>query len=610
MPLHGWLLEPWRREAHRLEKDTGGGAEGQDLRELWADVFERAVLGWSQAAVEGKGVVEKALAYHEQTSGWVETRSRWYDLVNTAVCRHNKCRSLKCKAAHPFVFIVAIDDVDLQVEHVPHLLHAIRLLHHPNVVYVLTGNMEHLRFVLELDYIGQHGVRPLDLERSAEQDLSKAQSVSKAQSLSGRIKSYSCTLRDALLEKALPSHATLTLPLLSLEEVLSMHVDTGGDAETVEALFDKLWPKTTKEQAWPEIAKLTQGLRVVTARHAQHAIDKHLSDLTTAKKAKTFAAELFGTELDKQDRIALRGRLTTLLGPVFQTWEGDQLSIELREQPLFAFASQFGEADYNLKEGANRAAVLQCVVDKKLVEAPGLDWQPEAGVATTSVQWKSDISGIAGNALFHWPWLNRPTVGEILEMGDLANAMKDGAGGAKDRENLHKEILLVWLRKNIRWQRQREGHTDAKIISKTMKIIANELKLLCNHKTPLTKNDARRWVRELMVMTAPYFGLSDTIASALRKEFKSLATDPKDPENRKNRKELGKEEIRMVRNAIIVWRRTDALQRGQALDIIDDPTSPEVDDAVDDFLKKREEMSPNDLWWKFRLTMPAKEVKT
>lgn len=587
MPLHGWLLEPWRKEARHIEMDAGGRPEGKDLRELCADVFERAVLGWSQATVEGKGVVEKALAYQEQASGWVETRSRWYELVNTAVCRYDRCSSTNCKAAHPFVFVVAIDDVDLQVEQVPHLLHAIRLLHHPNVVYVLTGNMEHLKFVLELDYIRQHGVSALDVERLADQRLSKQQT------LSGRIKLHSCTLRDALLEKALPSHATLALQPLSLEAVLGMHVGGDGGATTVAHALD---------EPWVSIAREMHDLVIATARRAQHAIDKHLHN--SGKRDENFAtgfiADLCGTSADERNRIPLRGRLTTRLGSVVQKWEGDRLSIQLREQPPFVLQPQFDEAEYQDGEVANCAAVIQFAVEEELASTPNLVWTPDAGIVTTEVRWECDVPGVDGLALFHWPWLVRPTVPEVLKLGALATKMRSSAGEGSDRSHLDQEMILVWLRQNIEWQCEREGLSDEQYSSlTTLKAIATALQRLCVQELPAIKDDALRWVRELVVMTAPYFGLPDQIALDLREAFMEFVPDLK---------EIAREEQRVVENAIHALRLETGHRRGQFLEGKGGPSSPQFDEAVKGFLKERQRMSPDNKWWAWRDEKAGKEI--
>jgi hypothetical protein len=229
LPLHGWLLEPWRKLAVEIEKESRTGVDNGDLSELWADVFERAVLGWSNASAQGKSVVERALAFQEQALGWSDMRNQWHKLVNTAVCRTSRCTDSRCRANHSRVFVIAIDDVDLQVEHVPELLHSMRLLHHPNVVYVLTGERQHLKFVIELDYIRRHGGKDL---------------VSKTD-LEPNIRRHSVLLRDSILEKALPSHAVLELPLLALDDVMKMYVKSEaqqeGKSETVRQRLSPKW---------------------------------------------------------------------------------------------------------------------------------------------------------------------------------------------------------------------------------------------------------------------------------------------------------------------------------------------------------------------------------
>lgn len=574
MPLHGWLLEPWRNEARRHDKNPGGCADGKNLTELWADVFERAVLGWSQATVEGKGIVEKALAYEEQASGWVDMHNRWHELVNAAVCGAHRCSSKGCRAGHPVVFIIAIDDVDLQVEQVPHLLHAIRLLHHPNVAYVLTGHMEHLRFVLELDYIRRHESNHRHVEHSAVRDLSD------------RIRSYSCLLRDALLEKALPSHATLSLPLLSLDSVLSMPTGSDGIILTVKGALGK---------PWDDFAIPMKDLGIVTARHAQHAIDKHLHTPRMEDEAVAikFIADVCGTTVDDRGRVRLRGRLTTHLGPVFQTWEGDRLSIQLRDQPRFALQRQFNEAEFQIDEEANRAAIIQFAVEENLVDAPGLVWSPDAGVVTTDVRWKSNVDTVDGNALFHWPWLVRPTVTDVLKLGEVAEQMKRGAGEGIDRDNLSQEMIVVWLRQNIEWMCQQEGLSDDYYASlRTLNEIAASLKRLCQKGNSFGL-EARRWVRELVVMTAPYFGLPDEAASSLRKALESQGLVP-------DCKKIKEEEHDMVMNAIVVWRLDTARNLGRSFEGKDGPSSPKFDEAVTDFLNKRQEMSKDNDWWAWR----------
>jgi len=568
MPLHGWLLEPWRKEARRLEQGAGACADGKDLVELWTEVFERAVLGWSPATVDGKGVLERALAYQEQASGWIDTRDHWYNLVNTAVCRFFKCTLKDCKAAHPFAFVVAIDDVDLQVEQVPHLIHAIRLLHHPNVVYVLTGNMEHLSFLLELDYIRQHGANIGDVEPSSFRRYAGNRSLSEG------IKAFSSSLRDALLEKALPPHSRIELPLLSLETVLNMYVGSKGGASQV---ADMLTGR------WRDLAAEMKSLRIVTVRRAQHAIDQHLStpDKAVEDPSVRFIADICGASVDDRGRISCPGRLTTLPGPVDQTWEGDRLTIQLRGQPSLALQLQFMDSNFREGEEANRVAAIRLAAERGLAKAAGLVWSPDAGIATTEVRWESTVDGVDGLALFHWPWLVRPQLSEVLLLGELAKSMIAGAGNAVDSYNLDQEMVLVWLRQNIEWQYHRANLSgDSWLLPTTWNDVVDVLRRLCAEKS--TSDDACRWVRELLIMSAPYFGLPDHIASILRAKVSRLVPE---------QSMITVEENRMVGNAILVWRLENARRLGRSSDSLDNLSSAQVDEAVSDFLRQRDAVS-------------------
>ncbi len=120
-----------------------------------------------------------------------------------------------------------------------------RILDHPNVAYVLTGNYEHLRFVLKLDYMRRHEHRMRD-HRAGEQQVDD--------DLWTDIEMHSDRLCDALIEKALPSHARLALPYLSFDDVLKL---AAGD-KTVKASLDG----ATADH----LSTVAGGLPMITAR--------------------------------------------------------------------------------------------------------------------------------------------------------------------------------------------------------------------------------------------------------------------------------------------------------------------------------------------------------
>ena len=464
MPLHGWLLEPWRREAKRLDETDTGARGSTDLTEQLAELFERAVTGWTPAHAEGRGVVEKALTYQEQASGWLETHRLWCKFVGAMLCRRCRCSRDRCRHAHQFVFVIAIDDVDLQVEQLPQLLHAVRLLHHPNVVYVLTGNYEHLRFVLKLDYIHRHG-RGSYGYRHGEKQIDKA--------LWDDIKAHSARLRDAFLEKAVPRHAMLTLPHLSFDDVLKF---AAGDQTVKDTLHAPTWEKV--------LPAATRSLPIVTARRAQRVIESHLArpELRTEKLAAALKlTEADGKDADDKKKIAatleliaalcetsieveektdlnakptftMQGELTTQLGPILRVWKGDRLKVELTDQPSFVFAPDFDETRPQIKEEAHRALLVQLVTEKTnaLVVAHTLEWTPDAGIASTHVEWEPNSTKVDWMAVFHWPWLVKPSATRALELKDLARKMSDLATGSSLSDPKDVEVMVAaWLLENI-----------------------------------------------------------------------------------------------------------------------------------------------------------------
>lgn len=587
MSLQGWLLEPWRGLAEQLDKKGKGPSDSVDLTEQFASLFERAIIGWTSAQTEGQGVVEKSLSYQQQASGWLETKKKWRDFVGAMVCQWCGCSDRKC-TGHRFVFVVAIDDVDLQVEHLPQLLHAIRLFHHPNVAYILTGNMDHLRFVLELDYIRRHELRahPHHHRDDGPKDV-----------LSLEIQKHSRTLRDAFLEKALPKSAQIALPYLKLDEVLSFPVDS--KAESVRHVRDTLHEPTLK------VLLKASHLKIVTARQAQHAVDRHLEHMggNAAGIAEThrFVADLCNTEIEsrgeqkqepdsKKDpdskdptELTIRGELTTTLGKTLKVWKGDNLKLVLSDQPAFEFFPEFGDEPTPLREDAHRALLIQLLAEQENapIVAYGLEWAPVAGVMTTQVKWKPKSNKVDPTAIFHWPWLQVPSAAEVLEFGKLSAELRRAADG-KSLADPQTELLAEWLLKNLDWRlnaslrngkkldREKLPRLNAKS-ENFLKVFSKCLKDLSESNDEM-KAEVRRWALELYVMTAPYFGLATELAKVLREAVRETVKELTGKDF--TEKEISDEQNKMVQNAIIESRD-------------DGVNSPELDSLAKEFLAER-----------------------
>src|SRR5207253_2527688 len=108
------------------------------------------------------------------------------------------------------------------------------------------------------------------------------------------------------------------------EEVLNL---AAGEKVTVKSTLDDATLKRLPEAAY--------NLRIITARQAQHAIDRHLKHLkvntNVSSATHQFISDLCGTEIeiekvsDGQTKFTMPGELTTRPTKVLRAWKGDGL---------------------------------------------------------------------------------------------------------------------------------------------------------------------------------------------------------------------------------------------------------------------------------------------
>jgi hypothetical protein len=508
MPLHAWLLEPWRLF---LKSDKNGlpascGGDDEDLSEKLADLADKAIAGWTRARDVDGGTVARTIAYREQTAGWLETRDTWRTFVDAVVCRYNRCdKNRGTHGRHRHLFVVAIDDVDLQVEELPSLLHAIRLFEHPNVLYILTGDLEHLQLGVRLDYRRRHKAL-----------AGRGKALPGDEPVLDEIRSSSDRLAKALLEKVLPHQVIVQLPMLALSEIGPL-LNSGSPAELqITRLVKNKWAGAS--------------LPFVTARKAQYAIDRSKpksaflplvadlcgTQLEPSKRKRSTKAGLDSEATDKQEqrlhRFAIRGRLSTTLSAPLRVLPGEKLRLTIYERPRFVFFSEFDSALLEERDEANRAVILQLLAEDTNSKrtAPLLHWNPDAGVLVTDVDWRRRTR--AATARFHWPWLTRITATQVLtELGELGGALVRHVHGTaaelKDADGYR--FMGSWLRSMINLSANvsiGEAETIEEALEPMEGLLANTGR----------KSDARDWLIQLLLLTAPYMGLAPDVAWRLR----------------------------------------------------------------------------------------------
>src|SRR5262249_23439190 len=108
------------------------------------------------------------------------------------------------------LLVLPIDDADLQVERDRELILAIRLLYHPRLVYLLTGDIENLEYVLNLEVLS----RMTKLDSFTDEELTD------------KSKEKARILFNSLRKKVLPSSHVLKMNRLTFSQILEWNEKT------------------------------------------------------------------------------------------------------------------------------------------------------------------------------------------------------------------------------------------------------------------------------------------------------------------------------------------------------------------------------------------------
>ena len=221
MPLIAGIVDAWRPIVMAYDKLTGipedCDHEGKTLEDRWDELFRVAAVGWSSVPAP-KGLLEQVLDRQEQVRDWQGLGERWQKFV-TEVVRCGKHLKEPHRLVDSPVFVIMIDDVDLQVERIRELLPALRLLYHPNVTYLVAADWDHLVDTLRTDFVGQHNrlaSRAVDSHTTSD-DYGKR---------------WAGTLAFAAATKVFPLKNKWTLRKLTLHELLAFPGSGGGATDS------------------------------------------------------------------------------------------------------------------------------------------------------------------------------------------------------------------------------------------------------------------------------------------------------------------------------------------------------------------------------------------
>ena len=411
MPLPAWIVQAWRPLVNYFDetvRNAGGLDESEGpLVDEWHKLFRLAAVGWSSIPL-GAGLLEQVLDREEQVEGWHHLHQRWYDFVESVLVYNSEQvpKQAQFLPAKP-VFVIMIDDVDLQVKRAAELLPALRLLHHPSVVFMVAADRGHLNDMLRLDFFGRQ--RELASYANAESD-----------GLWTAVKRdpWCKRLAASAFEKVFSSRDQWTLEWLSLAEFLEF---PGSSPRTFREVLNERgkpsravagWSDTHRDELLGQYVKtfatvledLTIETSIMTYRTAQQLADEVFTRASGVARATMLLHRLFNSKGDEAAVILPEpvhpqiveyrpsGEVAAVFSPdLLEAVFPERQTIVLSGSPRFTFIPDGGAL--STESGGSHFPLLELLAislqdTHRGVSAPRLRWEARQALAWT--QWRID----------------------------------------------------------------------------------------------------------------------------------------------------------------------------------------------------------------------------
>jgi hypothetical protein len=246
MPLIAGIVQAWRPLVEKYdalrftEEDCDDNAER--LIDRWHRLFQMAAVSWSPVPRNTNGLIDQLLDREDQVQDWHRLADSWQVFVSR-ILKVGKGLAGEDQLAEKTVFVVMIDDVDLQVARIRELLPTLRMLYHPRVAFIVAADRQHLRHMLELEFAGQQNAVE---NRHWKRDPSESRDGEQ----------WASELARASFEKVFARRNQWTVQPLTLRDVLNFPdgherelSKNGSGGETIQQQLDQ-WCQQPKPLKW------------------------------------------------------------------------------------------------------------------------------------------------------------------------------------------------------------------------------------------------------------------------------------------------------------------------------------------------------------------------
>ena len=580
MPLIAGIIQAWQPLAEAVRcaieaiKAECDDAKPRHCKTDGIILFRVAAVGWSPVP-RARGLLEHVLDRQEQVIEWQRLGQRWYEFVRKVIAC-GKCLRDPHKLCGEPVFVIMIDDVDLQVERIRELLPALRLLYHPNVTFLVAAHWEHLIYTLELDFLGQQN------------RLANRHAVSRALSAADDDE-WAETLAVAAASKVFPLKNKWSLRGLTLHELLEFP-SYGNNAHGLVKRGTNVWPTMMNIlNGWPrkpeqeteglgDYLQRMSGVRddpyeippFITYREA-HQIFERVSMQGDESARAIEAVRLlisepgsvavaFGKTGEREPIIEYRGagQLVALFrpGPVEQT--STSTDIVLGWHPAFLYRAEGSSRAISMQGyGGTRVNFALAMLAVSLqdggygVTAPALQWDIHLSLAWTRVEVLDENSLL--KLAFQWRFHEHPHPFQLLEWShfrwrEFVRTFRDSPEKRVER------IAYAWIFYQLEWLGLRPETSGAPSPLKTedpekhWKRLLDVIPVLVEDRKSKFWKTQDWWTRTLPLLARPEIGLPPDVQ---RRLLNFVSPDASRQDSSELREWLKNQRRRLVTDAII-----------------------------------------------------------
>lgn len=495
MPLIAGIIQAWQPLAENFDDISGRDIDCDDedaaaptLMDLWHQLFRVAAVGHSPVP-QHRGLIEQVLDRQEQVKDWQRLEELWQEFVDKVIER-GKCLPQPERFKSEPIFVIMIDDCDLQVARIRELLPALRLLYHPNVFFIVAADQHHMTGMLSLSFYGQqnevahhqnaikdHAIELVKTDRWAG-ELAES-SVNKVFPLKNRWKLRRLALHELL---NFPKNRPIKLKDIldewpqdpkaerewgRLGKYLLRMALSAPDADTVEVPMTELAPVLDPVEL-PPILSYRTAHQIVERASAQQEPKKraleairHLlgrgdsDDLVRISKRRKQETEK--GEPDPMIEYLATGNLTALFHEGFREHTGEDSGIVLSARPDFAYSTHSNRIRLSTAGSARRedeitAAVIAASLrdDGYGVIATSLTWDIRLALAWTEERVFEDKLSLA--LAFQWPVHVHPSPLQLLMW---SKDWRDFIHDLQENPDLRRErIAYAWIYYQLKWLRR------------------------------------------------------------------------------------------------------------------------------------------------------------